>query len=123
MRALMMLILMLMAVPVLAQDARGQEFLVNRLKDRLKLTDDQTAKVKEILAKDGEDRTKLDDARTEKINALLNEEQKKQYEELRTQQQRGRGGFGGGAGGQQFNGGRPMGSVNIDVVKRELTLT
>jgi len=123
MRALMML--MLMAAPVLAQDTRGQEFLVNRLKDRLKLTDEQDSQVKEILTKDGEDRTKLDDARTEKINALLNEEQKKQYEELRTQQQRGRGGFGGGGGGQQFqfNGGRPMGSVNIDDVKRELSLT
>jgi len=121
MRALM--ILMLMAAPVLAQDARGQEFLVNRLKDRLKLTDEQTAQVKEILAKDGEDRTKLDEARTEKINALLNEEQKKQYEELRTQQQRGRGGFGGGGQQFQFNGGRPMGSVNIDDVKRELSLS
>ena len=123
MRALM--ILMLMAAPVLAQDTRGQEFLVNRLKDRLKLTDEQTAQVKEILAKDGEDRTKLDEARTEKINALLNEEQKKQYEELRTQQQRARGGFGGGFGGgaQQFNSGRPMGTVNLDDVKRELSLT
>ena len=121
MRALM--ILMLMAAPVLAQDTRGQEFLVNRLKDRLKLTDEQTAQVKEILAKDGEDRTKLDEARTEKINALLNEEQKKQYEELRTQQQRGRGGFGGGGQQFQFNGGRPMGSVNIDDVRRELSLT
>jgi len=121
MRALM--ILMLMAAPVLAQDARGQEFLVNRLKDRLKLTDEQTAQVKEILAKDSEDRTKLDEARTEKINALLNEEQKKQYEELRTQQQRGRGGFGGGGQQFQFNGGQPMGSVNIDDVKRELSLT
>src|SRR5882672_12005140 len=108
MRALMMLILMLMAAPVLAQDTRGQEFLVNRLKDRLKLTDEQTAQVKEILTKDGEDRTKLDDARTEKINALLNDEQKKQYEELRARGNRG--GFGGGApggGAFQFGGGRP----------------
>lgn len=115
MRTLM--ILALMAAPVLAQDARGQEFLLNRLKDRLKLTDDQTAQVKEILAKDGEERTKLDDARTEKINALLNEDQKKQYEELRSQQQRGRG-FGGGPGG-----GRPMGTVQLDDVRRELGLT
>jgi hypothetical protein len=120
MRTLM--ILALMAAPVVAQqDARGQEFLLNRLKDRLKLTDEQTAQVKEILAKDGEERTKLDDARTEKINALLNDEQKKQYEELRAQQQRGRG-FAGGPGGG-FNGGRPMGTVNIDDVKRELSLT
>src|SRR5882672_12559858 len=110
MRALMMLILMLMAVPVLAQDARGQEFLVNRLKDRLKLTDDQTAKVKEILAKDGEDRTKLDDARTEKINALLNDEQKKQYEELRAQFNR-RGAAGGAPGGGQFGPGGNRGPM------------
>ena len=123
MRSLM--ILALMASPVLArQDARGQEFLLNRLKDRLKLTDDQAAQVKDILSKDGEDRTKLDDARTEKINALLNDEQKKLYEDLRAQQQRGRafgGGFGGGPGGGP--GGRPMGMVNIDDIKRELSLT
>jgi hypothetical protein len=120
MRALM--ILMLTAAPALAQDARGQEFLLNRLKDRLKLTDEQSAQVKEILSKDGEERTKLDDARTEKISALLNDEQKKLYEELRAQQQRGRG-FGGGGPQFQFNGGRPMGTVQIDDVRRELTLT
>jgi len=115
MRTLIMLALM--AVPAAAQqDARGQEFLLNRLKERLNLSDDQVDKVKEILSKDGEERTKLDDARTEKINAVLNDEQKKQYEELRTQQ-RNRGGFGGGPGG------RPMGTVNIDDVKRELNLT
>jgi hypothetical protein len=120
MRTLMMLALM--AAPLLAQDARGQEFQLNRMKERLKLSDEQAAKVKEILAKDTEDRTKMDEARTEKINALLSDEQKKQYEELRNQ--RGRGGFGGGAGQQfQFNGGRPMGSVNVDDVKRELGLS
>src|SRR5579872_1921445 len=120
MRAL--LILILLAAPVLAQDARVQDFQLNRLKDRLKLTDEQAAQVKEILSKDGEERTKLDDARTEKINAILNEEQKKQYEELRAQQQRGRG-FGGGGPQFQFNGGRSMGTVQIDDVKRELSLT
>jgi hypothetical protein len=121
MRALM--ILALMAAPVLAQDNRGQDFLLNRMKDRLKLSEEQTAKVKEIFAKDTEDRTKMDEARTEKVNALLSDEQKKLYEEMRNQ--RGRGGFGGAGGGQQFqfNGGRPMGSVNIDDVKRELNLT
>lgn len=121
MRALMMLALM--AAPVLAQDNRGQDFLLNRMKDRLKLNEEQAAKVKDILAKDTEDRTKMDEARTEKINALLSDEQKKLYEEMRTQ--RGRGGFGGVGGGQQFqfNGGRPMGSVNVDDVKRELNLT
>jgi hypothetical protein len=117
-----LLVVALMASPLLAQDNanRGTEFMVNRLKDRLKLTDEQTAKVKEILTKDGEERTKMDDARTEKINALLNDEQKKQYEELRARGNRG----GGPGGGQfQFGGGRPMGSVNVDDVKRELNLT
>jgi hypothetical protein len=122
MRALVMMLLL--AAPALAQDARGQEFLLNRLKDRLKLTDEQAAHVNEILSKDGEERTKLDDARTEKINAVLNDDQKKQYEELRAQMQRGRG-FGGGGpgGGQPFGGGRSMGSVNIEDVKRELGLS
>jgi hypothetical protein len=115
MRSLM--ILALMAAPAMAQqDPRGQDFILQRMKDRLKLTDEQAAKVKEIFAKDGEERTKLDDARTEKVNALLNDEQKKQYEEMRTQFQRGRGGAGAG-------GGRTMGSVNIEDVKRELNLT
>lgn len=115
-----LLAVLLLASPLMAQDNnRGQEFLVNRLKDRLKLSDDQVSKVKEILTKDGEERTKLDEARTEKINALLSDEQKKQYEELRAE--RGRG-FGGGPGGQ-FGGGRPMGSVNVEDVKRELNLT
>lgn len=112
-----------------AQDpARAAEFLVNRMKDRLKLSDDQAAKVKEILTKDGEDRTKMDDARTAKINELLDEEQKKLYEEMR----RGRGGFGGQGGGQQFRfggqggqgfGGGLGGGLNMADLKRELTLT
>ena len=124
MRVLMALALM--AAPVLAQDTRGTDFMVQRLKERLKLSDEQTAKVKEILAKDAEDRTKMDDARTEKINALLDADQKKAYEELRANQR----GFGGGAGGRQFQfgggGGRPggpMGAVNLDDAKRELNLT
>ncbi|HLY10654.1 MAG TPA: hypothetical protein VKW04_15230 [Planctomycetota bacterium] len=117
MRTLM--ILALMAAPVVAQDARGQEFLLNRLKDRLKLSDEQAAQVKDILAKDGDERSKLDDARTEKISALLSDEQKKLYEDLRAQQ---RGRAGGGPGGP-FNGGRPMGTVNLEDVKRELSLT
>jgi len=70
-----LLVVALMASPLMAQDNanRGTEFMVNRLKDRLKLTDEQTAKVKEILTKDGEERSKMDEARTEKINALLND--------------------------------------------------
>src|SRR6185436_6760741 len=115
------LALALMASPLLAlqQQDRATEFMVQRLKDRLKLSDDQAAKVKEILTKDGEERTKMDDARTEKINALLSDEQKKQYEEMRTQFQRGRGGQGAQGGGQQFGFGGggargPLGAVNIE---------
>src|SRR5579871_4710137 len=107
MRTLMILALLSVSAFAQQQDPRGQEFLLNRLKDRLRLSDDQAAQVKEILSKDGEERTKLDEARTEKINALLSDDQKKLYEDLRAQQQRGRA-FGGGPGG-----GRPMGMVNI----------
>jgi len=79
-----LLVVALMASPLMAQDNanRGTEFMVNRLKDRLKLTDEQTAKVKEILTKDGEERSKMDEARTEKINALLNDEQKTKLDGL-----------------------------------------
>jgi hypothetical protein len=119
-----LLALALMASPVLAQDSRGTDFMVQRLKERLKLSDDQAAKVKEILTKDSEDRTKMDEARTEKINGLLDADQKKAYEEMRSNQ-RGFGGrqfqFGGAGGGARPGG--PMGAVNVDDVKRELGLS
>jgi hypothetical protein len=126
MRVLMALALM--ASPLLAQqdNTRQTEFAVQRLKDRLKLSDDQAAKVKEILTKDTEDRTKMDDARTEKITALLDADQKKLYEEMRTNQRGFRGGAQGGAGGFQFGGagGRGgMGQLNVEDLKRQLNLT
>ena len=117
-----LLALALMASPVLAQDNRGTEFMVQRLKERLKLSDDQAAKVKEILAKDTEERTKMDDARSEKIVALLDADQKKLYEEYRANQRGGARGnfqFGGAAGG----GANRMGQLSIEDLKRELTLT
>jgi len=128
------LALALMASPVLAlqQQDRATEFMVQRLKDRLKLSDDQAAKVKEILAKDSEERTKMDDARSEKIAGLLDADQKKLYEEYRANQRGGGrgnfqfGGNGGGGGNQfQFGGGAAnrMGQLNIEDLKRELTLT
>ncbi|HXX94326.1 MAG TPA: hypothetical protein VEN81_11890 [Planctomycetota bacterium] len=101
---------------------RVNEFLINRMKDRLNLTEDQVAKVREILSKDAEDRGKLDEARTAKINEILTEEQKGPYEELR------RGGRGPGGnpqfrfGGQQGFGGL-QGLTNMDDLKRELSLT
>lgn len=129
MSVLMTLVLMA-STTVPPQDNRATEFLVNRLKDRLKLSDEQTTKVKEILTAEADERTKQDEARTAKINAILDEDQKKQYEELRSQLQRGGGrafggggaapgGFGGFGGGQN----RPMGSIQIEDVKKELSLT
>ncbi|HLF92048.1 MAG TPA: hypothetical protein VJB14_01185 [Planctomycetota bacterium] len=121
--------LMIVAGTAFAQQQdpnRVAEFQVNRLKDRLKLTDEQASKVKDIYLKDNEDRTKSDEARTSKITELLNDEQKKLYEEMN----RGRGGFGGqggqqfrfGQGGQGFGGGL-QGGLSIDTLKTELSLT
>jgi len=124
MRALM--VVALLASPVLAQQQqqdRATEFMVQRLKDRLKLNDEQAAKVKEIFTKDGEERAKMDDARNEKIAALLDADQKKLYEEYRASQRGGRGNFQfGGGGGGQFGGGR-MGQLNVEDAKRQLNLT
>lgn len=110
---------------------RFNEALITRMKDRLKLNEDQVSKLREILSKDGEERQKMDEARTAKINEFLDEDQKKQYEEFR----RGARGFGGGApgaqGGQQFRfgqggqgfGGGFQGAMSMDDLKRELSLT
>ena len=126
-------------VAVLAQDQqqprqdRGLEFRVNMLKQRLSLTDEQTAKVKEIYQKDAEETQKLEDARAVKVKEVLTDAQKTQYDEmLRTF--RGGGAQGGqrfqfgGQGGQgfQFGGGqglRGMGQFSIEDLKRELSLT
>jgi hypothetical protein len=117
---------LVLASPLAAQqDNRGTDFWVNRMKERLGLTEEQASKVREILAKDAEERTKMDDARTAKVNELLNDEQKKKYEEMRSQ---GRG-FGGAnrAGGQGgfggFGGGRGPGQLQMDDLKRELGLS
>lgn len=110
-----------LAVSLLAQQDRGVDQMTQRLKDRLQLSDDQSAKVKDILLKDSEERTKLEESRTEKINALLDADQKKLYEEMRANQRGGFRGFG-GPGGGGFPG-RAMGSVQFDDVKRELALT
>jgi hypothetical protein len=117
---------LVLASPLAAQqDARGTDFWVNRMKERLGLTEEQASKVREILAKDAEERTKMDDARTAKVNELLNDEQKKKYEEMRSQgrgfgvgiRAGGPGGFGG------FGGGRGPGQLQMDDLKRELGLS
>lgn len=108
----MLVTLLCVAGTALAQEPnRDTESLVNRMKDRLKLSEDQVAQVREILSKEAEDRTKMDDARMAKINELLDEEQKKLYGEMR----RGRG-FGGQGGGRQ-------GPLNMNDLKRDLSLT
>jgi hypothetical protein len=115
---------LVLASPLAAQqDTRGTDFWVNRMKERLGLTEEQASKVREILAKDAEERTKMDDARTAKVNELLNDEQKKKYEEMRSQGRGvglrvgGQGGFGG------FGGGRGPGQLQMDDLKRELGLS
>jgi len=113
---------------------RGTDFWANLLKDRLKLNDDQAAKLKEVLSKDAEERAKMDEARTAKINEFLDEEQKKQYEEMRRNPFGGGRGFQGfGRGGQGGQGGQPggglgamagrFGQVQVDDLKRDLGLT
>ena len=118
---------------------RGTDFWVNLLKDRLKLNEDQAAKVKEIIAKDSEERAKADDARNAKIAEVLDEEQKKQFEEMRKNplgnlgrllQGGGRGGAPGGAppGGGPGGGGLGamagrLGQVQAEDLQRELNLT
>jgi hypothetical protein len=96
-----------MAALAAAQD-RGTEFRVNQLKRELGLSDEQAGKVKEILDKDAE-----------QIRALLTDEQKTKYDELR---QRGAGG--GGRQNFQFGGGRAFGGgIQLDSLKQELQLT
>ena len=99
-----------MAAAAAAQD-RGTEFRVNQLKSQLGLSDEQTAKVKEIFDQD-----------TEKIRALLTDEQKTKFDELRQRGGQGggnrQGGFQGLGGGRAFGGG-----MQLDNLKQELQLT
>jgi hypothetical protein len=126
--SVLMIVAMVASAIEVRQDNRATESMVNRLKDRLKLSDEQATKLKEILTGDSDERAKLDEARTGKINALLDEDQRKQFDEFRSQQQRAGRTFGSGAppgvpgpfgGGQN----RPMGSLQIEDVKKELSLT
>lgn len=120
-------------VALLAQDQqqarqdRGLEFRVNALKQRLSLTDEQTAKVREIYQKDAEETQKLEDARAAKVKEILTDAQKTQYDEV-LRNFRGGGAQGGqrfqfGGQGGQFGGGRGMGQFSIEDLKRELSLT
>ncbi len=84
---------------------------VERLKDQLKLTEEQVGKVREVLKKNNED-----------IRGLLTDEQKKSYDENLARGGRGnreRGGQGGG--GFRGFGGQAMPST--DELKQQLNLT
>ncbi len=120
-----------------ALQERGIEFWVNLLKNRLNLTEEQTAKVREVIAKDSEERAKADEARNAKIAELLDEDQKRRFEEMRRNpfgnvsrmlQGFGRGGGQGGQPGGQPGGGfgamaGRFGQVQVEDLKRELGLT
>jgi hypothetical protein len=123
MRTIVALLVLTGAAWAQQDPSRFTEGLINRLKDRLKLNDDQVSKLRDILTKDYEDRQKMDEARTAKINEILDEDQRRQYEEFR-RTSRGLGGPGGqqfrfGQGGQGFG----QGGMTLDDFKRELTLT
>ncbi len=97
------------------------EFVLARLKERLKLTDEQAARVKEIYSRDQQERDKLEEARAAKVAELLSDEQKKLFEEMRREgsrpgQMRIERLGGGGRGGR-------LGQPDLDEVKRELALT
>lgn len=95
-----------------AQDEpdRRVENQVNRLKEQLKLTDDQATKIREILVQNEKERE-------EKIAGLLNDDQKKLYEEQRRNGRQNPGPGGGGRGGRNF-----LGGFGIDQLKEELSL-
>jgi Spy/CpxP family protein refolding chaperone len=87
---------------------------VERLKDQLKLTEEQVGKVREVLKKNNED-----------IRGVLTDEQKKTYDENLARGGRGNrgggGGFGQGGGGFRGFGGQAMPST--DELKQQLNLT
>lgn len=103
----------LLGLLVFAQDEieRRIEMLLRGLKDQLKLTDEQTAKIKEVLIQSEKERQ-------EKVKALLTDEQKKTYDEW---QQRGSGGRE-GRDGRGF-GGRMFGGFQVEQLKEALGLT
>ncbi len=102
---------------------RDTDSWVNMLKERLQLSEDQSGKIRELLKKESEERSKVEEARTAQINEILNEQQKKQYEEVRQNP------FGGGTrrsrGGNQGGGPRAgrFGQVRMEDLKTDLELT
>ena len=95
---------------------------IERMKDRLTLSDEQVAKLRDIYKADAEAQKKVEQERDAKVKELLSEEQKKQYDELRAE--RGRGSRGSGNRGPGGGGGwmdRFLGP-SVDQLKTELGL-
>ncbi len=79
---------------------RAAERMLERMKERLNLSDEQATKIKELSQQGRESEEKARVERDEKIKELLNDEQKKQYEEFkRNPWSRGSGGGGSGGAG------------------------
>lgn len=100
---------LLLATLLFAQEEnRGIEMMVNRMKEQLKLTDEQAAKVKEVLIQ-------AEKERNDKVKALLSEEQQKAFDEMQ------RNPFGGGGRGERRGG--MLGGFSADQLKEPLGLT
>jgi hypothetical protein len=104
-----------------AQDRPSQQDqMLNRLRERLGLTEEQFEKVKQIYTTTRESEEKIQKEREEKVKELLNDDQKKQYDEFRRNPWGGRapGGMG-GMGAQWLERMLPQ----IDSLKTELNLS
>ncbi|MBI2933616.1 MAG: hypothetical protein HYY16_18390 [Planctomycetes bacterium] len=100
-----------------ATSAWAQDGWIERLKERLELTDEQATKIRDITQQNREAEEKLQQERDDKIRELLTDEQRRRYEEMRQEGGR-RGGPGMGMGwAERFL------APAIDAVKRELELT
>lgn len=102
---------LLLATLLCAQEEnRGIEMMVNRMKEQLKLTDDQATKIKEVLIQ-------AEKERNDKVKALLNEEQQKAFDEMQRNPWGGGGRQGGGGRGGMF------GNFSAEQLKEPLGLT
>jgi hypothetical protein len=124
---LAVVIVMAASGAAMAQEDRDLDRRVQRLKDSLKLNDEQAAKAKEIYKADKEATDKLEKERQDKLKEILTDDQKKSYDELLNGGgQGGRRAPGGGQGGQGGFGGGMMDRMlgpTMDQLKSELTLT
>lgn len=107
------------------EEDRRTERMLERLKERLSLSEEQYGKVQEIVRATREAEDKAQKERDEKIRELLTDDQRRQYDELRRNPFGGerveRGGPGGGGRGPMAWMERML-APNIDQIKKELEL-